>query len=114
MKPDFDQLISTHHPVLVDFYIDKYKVCRAMTSVLKEVRDLVGRRASVIKVDLEKRRDLAERFNIYGIPHLAVFVDGKIFWRHSGVLTASEIVQQLEAAMQSSVQGAFSGEKMDE
>ena len=104
MKSDFDHLISTHHPILVDFYVDKYKVCREMGPVLKDVKDRIGRRVKVLKIDVDKHRELADRFNIYGIPHLVIFVDGKIFWRHSGTLTAPEIVQQLEAALQSSVQ----------
>lgn len=107
MKPEFDRLIAAHHPVLVDFFTDKCKICRALMPVLKEVREAVGAKVKMLKIDLEKHRDLGDRFNIYGIPHLVIFVDGKIFWRHSGVLTAPEILQQLEAAIQSSVYGAL-------
>jgi thioredoxin 1 len=102
MKTDLEKLISGHKPVLVEFYTEKCKPCMAVAPILEELKEKVGTRAKVIKIDLEKNPQYAEKYNIYNVPHLIIFVDDKVYWRHAGVMTTADLLAYLEPAIHSS------------
>ena len=60
-------------------------------------RDMAGR-ALVLKVDTEAHPDLAELYQIRSIPHFAIFREGKIFMRRSGLAPRTEMQRLLEQA----------------
>ena len=101
MKIDFEKLISGHKPVLVDFYTKPCKPCKAADPVLETVRESMGSRAKVIKIDVAKAPKYTEKYHIFNIPHLIIFVDGKEYWRHAGMVSAQHLIDLLESAIQS-------------
>lgn len=95
MKQTFLEIIQNDKPVLVDFYADWCSPCRMMKPILEEVKQKVGEGATIIKVDVDKNPEAAETFNVTGIPTLIIFKKGEVKWRQSGVVPASQLIQQL-------------------
>lgn len=78
-ETDLDELASSNHHVLVDFWVPSSTNCAVTESEFdKYSREhrLKGRPAFA-KVDLSKVRGVGQRFEITEIPTFVVLVDGK-------------------------------------
>ena len=96
MKKTFNELINSDKPVLVDFFATWCGPCKAMSPILKGVKDKVGDKASLIKIDVDKNQKAAQTYQVRGVPTLILFKEGKIVWRKSGVLPEIELTQLIE------------------
>jgi thioredoxin 1 len=95
MNSSFDQLIHSDKPVLIDFYATWCGPCQMLGPVLKEVKDHLGDRVSIIKVDVDKNQELAAMQQVRGVPTMMLFQNGKQLWRQSGVLSKEEIIKNI-------------------
>ena len=89
----FSELINQNKPVLVDFFADWCGPCKMMNPILKEVKDALGDRVSVIKINVDTNKQLAAKYQVRGVPTLILFKAGKQLWRQSGVLQKNELIQ---------------------
>ena len=92
----FGDLIDIEVPVLLEFYIKKDQISNTMYPVLKDVADALGKKAKVIKIDLEKNNKLAEALRIKGAPTLMIYNRGEMKWRHSGDEDANSLIGRLK------------------
>ena len=67
-----------------------------LAPIIKELKNDLGDRLRVVKIDTEKHQSLSQKFNIKGIPTMILFKEGKLLWRQSGVLPKEEIRRQIE------------------
>ena len=88
----FSELINQDTPVLVDFFAEWCGPCKMLGPVLKQVKDTLGERVSIIKIDVDKNQELAAKYNVRGVPTMLLFKNGKQVWRQSGVLQKDEII----------------------
>lgn len=96
-KPmSFQQLINGDKPVLVDFFAEWCGPCKMMKPILDEFKGMVGDRATVIKIDVDKNPTAAQAYGVRGVPTLAIFKNGNVVWRKAGVMSAA----QLQSALQ--------------
>lgn len=89
----FSEIINSDVPVLVDFFATWCGPCQMLSPVLKQVKDSLGERISIIKIDVDKNQGLASQYQVRGVPTMMLFQNGKQLWRQSGVLSKEEIVQ---------------------
>ena len=97
-KTSFKELINGSKPTLVDFSAEWCGPCQAMAPILKEVAKKLGDAATIIKVDIDRNRELAQKLNIQGVPTFILYQDGEAKWRQSGMQSANALVHVLEQA----------------
>ncbi len=95
MNSSFDQIIHSDKPVLIDFFATWCGPCQMLGPILKEVKDQLGDRVSIIKIDVDKNQELAAMQQVRGVPTMMLFQNGKQLWRQSGVLSKEEIIKNI-------------------
>jgi thioredoxin 1 len=95
MNSSFDQIIQSEKPVLIDFFATWCGPCQMLGPVLKEVKDQLGDRISIIKIDVDKNQELAAMQQVRGVPTMMLFQNGKQLWRQSGLLSKDEIIKNI-------------------
>ncbi len=93
MNTTFQDIINSETPVLIDFYATWCGPCQMLGPILKQVKDSLGERVSIIKVDVDKNQELAAMQQVRGVPTMMLFQNGQQLWRQSGVLSKEEIIQ---------------------
>ncbi|WP_055443301.1 thioredoxin [Lacinutrix himadriensis] len=88
----FSELINQETPVLVDFYAEWCGPCKMMSPILKDVKDNLKERVSIIKIDVDKNQALAAKYQVRGVPTMLLFKNGKQVWRQSGMLQKDELI----------------------
>lgn len=93
MKTNFNEIINSEKPVLIDFFADWCGPCKTLAPILKDTKEELGEDVKIVKIDVDKNQPLAEKYQVRGVPTLILFKEGKQVWRQSGVLQKSELVQ---------------------
>ncbi|MGV1011424.1 MAG: thioredoxin [Flavobacterium sp.] len=93
MNNSFQDIINSEKPVLIDFFATWCGPCQMLGPVLTQVKDSLGGRVSIIKVDVDKNQELAATQQVRGVPTMILFQNGQQLWRQSGVLSKEEIIK---------------------
>ncbi|WP_396171563.1 thioredoxin [Flavobacterium sp.] len=93
MSTNFDTIIKSEKIVLIDFFATWCGPCKTLAPILKHVKDNLGERITIIKIDVDKNQQLASQYQVRGVPTIILFQNGKQLWRESGVLSKEEIIK---------------------
>jgi thioredoxin 1 len=96
MKGNFNKIVNSGMPVLVDFYADWCGPCKAQAPILKDVAREIGNAAKIIKIDVDRNQELASRFQIRGVPTMLLFNEGNVVWKTSGVVSKEHLVERIK------------------
>lgn len=94
-KANFDEIIASDKPVLIDFYADWCGPCRMVSPIVDEIAEersdiLVG------KINVDAEQELAAEFGVFSIPTLVVLKDGKVVEQSAGAKPKAKILAMLE------------------
>lgn len=92
MSQKFQELIQSERPVLIDFFATWCQPCKVQSSVLNSVKEQVGEKARIVKIDIDQFPSIANQYNVRGVPTLAVFKNGEMLWKESGVHDVNSLV----------------------
>jgi|SRR5690242_4943470 thioredoxin 1 len=93
----FGQIINSDKPVLVDFHATWCGPCKMMAPELQKFAQNNKDKVRVLKVDVDKNQEAASHYNVQGVPTLILFKKGKILWRQSGAMSASQLSTAVNA-----------------
>jgi thioredoxin 1 len=92
----FGEIINGSTPVLVDFFAEWCGPCKMMKPVLEELHLRMGDKVRIIKIDIDKSPEAANAWQVQSVPTLLLFQQGKILWRKSGVVQATQLEKVIE------------------
>lgn len=96
MSQKFQELIQSERPVLIDFFATWCQPCKVQSSVLNSVKEIVGDKARIVKIDVDQFPSIAADNGVRGVPTLAIFKNGELLWKESGVHDVNSLVGLLD------------------
>ena len=96
MSQKFQELINSERPVLIDFFATWCGPCKEQSSVLNTVKENVGDLARIVKIDVDQFPAIAAEYGVRGVPTLAVFQNGNLLWKESGVHDVNTLTNLLQ------------------
>ena len=95
MSNSFENIIKSEKPVLIDFFATWCGPCKMLAPILKQVKESLGERVTILKIDVDKNQELSSKYQVRGVPTMILFQNGKQLWRQSGVLNKDEIIKTI-------------------
>lgn len=97
LPASFADLVSTSQlPVLVDFWAEWCRPCRMVGPTIERLaRDYTGRLLTV-KVNIDRRPQVAERYAVESIPTIMMFWQGEPVMRLLGAQPYESIKREIE------------------
>ncbi len=87
----FNKLVESHPLVLVDFYADWCGPCKAMAPELVKLKNELGDKVKIVKINTEKHTSLSREYSIRSIPTLILFKDGKKVVQQAGGMRLAQL-----------------------
>ena len=97
---NFNALIQSNKPVVVDFWAPWCGPCVGFAPVFEKTAQTRAQQLRFVKVDTEAEQMLGAQFNIRSIPTLMVFKNGKVIDQLNGALPQQQFDQWLTSAME--------------
>lgn len=88
----FGEIIDQEIPVLLDFYAEWNEHSMAMHAILRDVATALGGKGKVIKIDVDKNKELSQALRVRGLPTLMIYKRGEMVWRQSGEQDANTLI----------------------
>jgi len=95
MKAQFETIINSDTPVLIDFFAEWCGPCKSQSPILKDIANEMGEQLKVIKIDVDKNPDLATKYRIQGVPTIMIFKNGNIKFRQAGMMSKPQILTEV-------------------
>jgi len=83
--------------VILDFYADWCAPCRMIGPVLEQITE-EHQDIKIVKVNVDNNMELAQQFEVRGIPALFVLKDGKTVAQRAGFMPKAALVDWVRAA----------------
>ena len=96
---NFEQVINSKVPVLVDFWAEWCGPCRMVGPSVEQLAQEFAGRAVVGKLNVDHNPNTARRYNIMSIPALYIFKDGQVVDRIVGAQPLPVLRQHLARAV---------------
>ncbi len=93
MKASFDSIINSEIPVLIDFFAEWCGPCKSQSPILKELAGELGNRVKVIKMDVDRNPEIAQRFRIQSVPTIMLFKNSEVKFRQSGMMSKAQLTK---------------------
>ncbi|TAD97983.1 MAG: thioredoxin [Bacteroidetes bacterium] len=96
-ETNFDQIIGSDKPVLVDFWAEWCGPCKMIGPVVEELANDFKETLVVAKVDVDSNPRLSVKYGIRSIPALMIFKNGVIVEKMIGFQPKAELKKRIEA-----------------
>lgn len=95
----FNDIVKSSTPTLVDFHATWCGPCQAMHPVMDRLKNEMGSQVRILKIDVDKNQEVANKFKVRSVPTFVLFKDGEILWRQSGEMDINTLKSKIKAAI---------------
>lgn len=92
---NFDEVINSGKPVLVDFWAEWCGPCKMIGPIVEELASDYDGKAVIGKLNVDENPGITARFGIRNIPTLLVFKGGEIVDKQIGAVPKSVLDKKL-------------------
>ena len=82
-------------PILLDFYADWCGPCKRQGPILEELKEKMGEKVEIQKIDVDQHMDIANQYGIRVVPTLIILKDGKVIRTLEGVTSTESLESML-------------------
>ncbi len=86
-----NEVINSEKPVFVDFWAEWCGPCRIVSPTVEELSKEYNDKVNFVKVNVDENNELASKYNVFSIPTLAIFRDGKIIAQTAGAASKESL-----------------------
>ena len=94
---NYQEITKSHLLVLVDFYADWCGPCKMMAPVFKQLKNELGGKLKIVKIDTDKNQQLSAWMGIRSIPTMVLYKDGKQIWQQPGAMPIHALKKKIES-----------------
>jgi len=86
-----NEVINSEKPVFVDFWAEWCGPCRMVSPTVEEVSKEYEGKVNFVKVNVDDNNELASKYNVFSIPTLAIFRNGKVIAQTAGAASKESL-----------------------
>ncbi len=90
------EVINSEKVTVVDFFADWCGPCRKLSPIMDEIEQELTEKVKFTKINTDNNIELAQNYQISGIPTLLVFKNGEMVERMVGLMPKSSIIMNIE------------------
>lgn len=95
----FGELVTSDIPVLVHFFAQWNEACAEMNPILHDVAASLGDKLRIVKIDVDKNKELIEALRIKQVPTMLLYKDNTMIWRQSKVMDANSLINVVQTLL---------------
>ena len=93
------EVLNSANPVFVDFWAEWCGPCRAVSPVVEELSGEYDGKVDFVKINVDENGELAQKYNVFSIPTLAIFKNGEIVSQKVGVATKESFKTMIDSSL---------------
>ena len=91
------EITNSLSPIIVDFFASWCGPCKMLSPVLEKIDEKFGENLKILKVDIDKFPELANKYNIMSVPTLIFFENGEIVRQETGFMLEEKIMEFIKS-----------------
>jgi len=93
------EVLNSANPVFVDFWVEWCGPCRAVSPVVEDLSSEYNDKVNFVKVNVDENSELAQKYNVFSIPTLAIFKNGEVVSQKVGAATKESFKTMIDSSL---------------
>ncbi|MDV4111494.1 thioredoxin [Elizabethkingia anophelis] len=91
----YNEMLKSSTPVLVDFYAEWCAPCKKMEPYLKKMAAEMPEKVKIIRIKADENTELCKELNVSALPVLKLYKNDIVVWDNLGFVTEEEVKKQI-------------------